>query len=345
VISSVILTVLDHPAAAGALLAAARRLALLTGARHVNALFVRAPPEACIAPSEEILTARREAELRAVEAMRCDAVRTSFDVWLPDTEQAGIAVDWIDVDGVAETVVEERGTRADFLVIEQPARHDYGTSWHALHAALFATDRPVLVVPAGSCEGFGRHVAIAWRDDERTTKAVLAGLRCLSRAERVFLLAGVRTDAAPAMPAILVEHGVDAEMCALRIGAGPFGAALLAKAHELGADMLMMGAYVHHPLRQLLFGGVTRHMLSHADIPLLKPLNRRCASPGVPLSERAAVGGCRCQASSEPARAASQRRAMRDGVTGPAWLPPRWQLPPHYRPKSIALPSVAQSAA
>jgi nucleotide-binding universal stress UspA family protein len=269
VVSGVILTVLDHPAAAGALLAASRRLAELTGAGHVNALFVRAPPEAGIAPSEEILTARREAELRAVEATRSDAVRAFYDAWLPGTEQSGINADWIDIDGNAETVVEERGARADFLVVEQPARRDYGTSWHALRAALFATGRPVLVVPAQSSGAFGRRVAIAWRDDERTTTAVLAGARCLAKAEQVFLLAGVRDNAAPAMPPILSEHGVNAEVHALPIGAGAFGAALLTKAHELGADMLMMGAYVHNPLRQLLFGGVTRYMLTHADLPVL----------------------------------------------------------------------------
>jgi nucleotide-binding universal stress UspA family protein len=268
-ISGVILTVLDHPVAAGALLAASRRLAELTGARHINALFVRAPPEAGIAPSEEILTAQREAELRAAEATRCDAVRAFFDIWLPDTEQAGIDGDWIDVDGIAETVVEERGARADFLVVEQPVRHDYGTSWHALHAALFTTGRPVLVVPANSFDAFGRRVAIAWRDDGRATKAVLAGLRCLAQAERVFVIAGVRDRSTPAMPPVLLEHGVDAEVYALPIGGGAFGAVLLTKAHELGADLLMMGAYVHHPLRQLLFGGVTRYMLTHADIPVL----------------------------------------------------------------------------
>ena len=188
----VILTVLDHPAAAGALLAAARRLAALTGAGRINALLVRTPPEASIAQSEEILTAHREAALRAVEARRANAVRTIFDTWLPTAELVGIEAEWIDVDGIAELIVEERGCRSDFLVIEQPARRDYGTSWHALRAALFATGRPVLVVPAAAAEDFGRRVAIAWRPDERTTQAVLAALRCLGRAESVMVLAGIR---------------------------------------------------------------------------------------------------------------------------------------------------------
>jgi nucleotide-binding universal stress UspA family protein len=266
----VILTVLDHPAAAGALFVAARRLAELTGARRINALTVRTPPESGLAESEEILTAEREAELRAVEASRASALQTEFDAWLPGAEQAGIEVEWIDVDGIAELVVEERGQRADYLVIEQPARHDYGLSWHALQAALFATDRPVLVVPTIATEDFGRRVAFAWRDDERTTKAVLAGLRCLADAEEIFVLAGTRGDAAAVtVPAIFAEHGVTATLHALPVGIGTFGATLLAKAHELGADLLVMGAYVHNPLRQLLLGGVTRHVLDNADIPVL----------------------------------------------------------------------------
>ncbi len=138
-----------------------------------------------------------------------------------------------------------------------------------LRVALFTTDRPVLVVPAESSATFGRRVAIAWRDDGRATKAVLAALRCLTQAERVFVLAGTRGDAAPQMPAILAEHGIAAELHALPIGAGTFGVALLDKAHQLGADVLVMGAYQHSPLRQLLLGGVTRYMLSHADLPLL----------------------------------------------------------------------------
>jgi nucleotide-binding universal stress UspA family protein len=219
----VILAVLDHPAPAGSLLAAARCLADLTGASRITALLVRTPPDTSIA-SEEILTAQREAELRALEAQRADAVRTEFDAWLPATEQAGFTAEWIDIDGIAEQIIEERGGRTDFLVVGQPARCDYGTSWHAMRAALFTTDRPVLVVPAA---------------------------------------------ATPAMPAILAEHDVNAELHIIPIGAGAFGATLLGKAHELGADMLMMGAYEHNPLREFLLGGVTRYMLDHIDIPVL----------------------------------------------------------------------------
>ena len=46
------------------------------------------------------------------------------------------------------------------------------------------------------------------------------------------------------------------------------GEALLKKTHELGADLLVMGAYTRSRLRQMLLGGVTSHMLEHADLPV-----------------------------------------------------------------------------
>jgi nucleotide-binding universal stress UspA family protein len=71
------------------------------------------------------------------------------------------------------------------------------------------------------------------------------------------------------VPEVLTEHGVEAELHVLPLGSGVFGEALLAKAHELGADLLVLGAYLHSPLRGFLLGGVTRFMLGHADLPVL----------------------------------------------------------------------------
>jgi nucleotide-binding universal stress UspA family protein len=266
--SGVILAVLDHPDAAAALLRAAQRLAELCGATRINALLVRTPPETMISV-EEVLTAQRETVLRDEEARRADAVRAEFDAWSAAIPR-GIDAQWSDVDGIPELLVEERGRRADYLVIEQPARSDYGMSWHVLRATLFATARPILLVPPRCSAEFGRRIAIAWRDDARAVKAVLAALRCLAQAEKVFVLAGMRAGtAAPSLPPILAEHGVTAEMHVLPIGSGTFGAVLLDKARELAADMLVMGAYQHTPLREFLLGGVTRYMLSHADRPVL----------------------------------------------------------------------------
>ena len=235
--AEMILVVLDHPAAAGTLLGAARRLAEVCGAQRINAMVVRAPPETMLSPSEEVLTAQREATLRSDEASRAEQVGAVFGSWAA-TVPHDITTEWIDLDGITELLVEERGRRADYIVIERSARHDYGTSWHALRAALFATDRPVLMVPRHGPTDFGRRPAIAWRNDERATKAVLAALRWMGGAEKVFVFAGARDDAAsPALPPILAEHGIAAELHVVKIGDGPLGAGLLRKTHELGADL------------------------------------------------------------------------------------------------------------
>jgi hypothetical protein len=118
--------------------------------------LVRAPPESLLVLSEEVLTAQREAELRDVEATRAKAVRAVFDAWAAALPP-GPATDWIDIDGIVELIVEERGRRADWIVIERP--YDYGTSWQALRAAMFATDRPVLLVPPNSTAEFRHRVA------------------------------------------------------------------------------------------------------------------------------------------------------------------------------------------
>jgi nucleotide-binding universal stress UspA family protein len=265
--AGVILVVLDHPPATQALLDAARQLAEHCGAARINTMVVREPPETLISPSEEVLTEPREEDLRALEAGRAGKVREVFDAWAA-TMPSSVKVQWIDIDGIAELLVEERGRRADYIVVEQPSRSDYGTSWHALRAALFTTNRPVLLVPAGHAQPFGQRIAMAWRDDERATRAVLSALRAFPRAAQRFVLAGTR-GADVVLPPILAEHGVTAELNALPIGGGMFGEVLLRKTHELGADLLVMGAYQHHPLRELLLGGVTRYMLLHADLPVM----------------------------------------------------------------------------
>ena len=47
------------------------------------------------------------------------------------------------------------------------------------------------------------------------------------------------------------------------------GAAILAQARELGADLLVKGAYTQSRIRQMIFGGPTQHILERADVPVL----------------------------------------------------------------------------
>ena len=99
---------------------------------------------------------------------------------------------------------------------------------------------------------------------------MLPALHCLRAAERVFVLAS----ASAAMPHRVCRRSwrsTASPRSCTRFPSVPVHSArrCSTKAHELGADMLVMGAYQHSPLREFLFGGVTRHMLAHADLPML----------------------------------------------------------------------------
>lgn len=92
-----------------------------------------------------------------------------------------------------------------------------------------------------------------------------ASLPILQQAHGVHVLSAVRQ---PVMPAVLTEHDIAAELHAVPDGEGPVAEHILRTAHQLGADLLVMGAYAHGEWREAIFGGVTRYMLAHADLPL-----------------------------------------------------------------------------
>ena len=193
--ADVVLVVLRRPEMAAILLHAAQRIAILMGGARLSVLAVREPidvsalaAEALIEEAESVVRARQQ------EQQRVAALRTTFESWVHD---AGADARWAEAEGSAPAIIGERGSRADLIVAGQPLEDDR-LARQAFSAALFGTDRPVLLVPPGSTAAFGRRVAIAWRDEKRAVKAVIPALRWLAGAEQVHVLMGVRDRAAGA---------------------------------------------------------------------------------------------------------------------------------------------------
>jgi nucleotide-binding universal stress UspA family protein len=78
-----------------------------------------------------------------------------------------------------------------------------------------------------------------------------------------------RGPAAPELAAYLALHGINAEIVMFPSIRNSVGAGLMEAAHQFGCDLLSMGAYSHSRLRQLILGGVTRHVLESANIPVM----------------------------------------------------------------------------
>jgi nucleotide-binding universal stress UspA family protein len=266
----VILAVLGRKEAAPRVLEAALHLAVLLGRANLIVCAVEMPPLADPLAAEALMAETAGAvELRERDQKRIAALSSIFDKWAATTEQAGITAQWRRVSGMPHNVIEQMERRADFIAIARPMADDDAHTGSVFRAALLRSERPVLVIPPSYKSTFGRDVAIAWRDDERVVKAVVPALRLLSGAAHVQVLQGMRGgEVQLPVPTIFQEHAIQVRMHPLPI-AGVFGQALLDEAHALGADMLVMGAYAHSPLRELIFGGVTRYMLDHADLPVL----------------------------------------------------------------------------
>jgi nucleotide-binding universal stress UspA family protein len=175
------------------------------------------------------------------------------------------------------SVVVERGRTADLIVAGQ-ADPDWDLSPVLDFPERLALEsgRPVLVIPyVGRYPLIGRNVVVAWKAGRETTRAVFDALPLLKGAENVHILevrgrADEKTlGADTSIAASLARHGVKSTV---RTSVAPdisVADEILSRLSDLDADLLVMGAYGHSRMRELVFGGVTRHIARHMTVPTL----------------------------------------------------------------------------
>ncbi|MEO8713443.1 MAG: universal stress protein [Acetobacteraceae bacterium] len=253
---------------------------------HVLALHVRVDSRD-VAPlaGEGLSGAMIEEMMSATEkesAHRAHAVRAMFDRFVtahevalaePVGRRSGPSASFASVTGREEDVVAQQARLADVTVVPHPEAGEDVSSSDALHAVLFDSGRPVLVSPRVALPTIGTRVCLGWNGTAESASAVSAALPWLKRAEAVRILSSEgyqrRGPGAPELAAYLALHGVDADAEVFRPRQGAVGAALLAAAKDFGCDLLAMGAYSHSRLRQLILGGVTRHVLENSALPVM----------------------------------------------------------------------------
>jgi nucleotide-binding universal stress UspA family protein len=135
--------------------------------------------------------------------------------------------------------------------------------------------RPVLVVPyIGRYPEIGRNVVVAWKAEREAARAVFDALPFLVGAEKVHILeVKERGDERPALApdisiaAALARHGIKTSVHTSQPRDISVGDEILSRLADLSADLLVMGAYGHSRMRELVFGGVTRHIARHMTVP------------------------------------------------------------------------------
>ncbi len=142
----------------------------------------------------------------------------------------------------------------------------------AFEATLLETGRPVLLSANPVQSSFCKKIALAWNESVASAHAVTAALPFLQCAESVEILSVSRSKDQPIdsgeLKTYLQLQGVSATERVVDAGNRVVGDVLLEEAIKSGAGMLVAGGYGHSRLREMFFSGVTRHVVSHAAMPL-----------------------------------------------------------------------------
>ncbi|MBI3447199.1 MAG: universal stress protein [Magnetospirillum sp.] len=184
------------------------------------------------------------------------------------TSPEGLA-EWRPVKGLRPLALHAR--YADLTIMGQTP---FGAPDHVTDL-LMNVGRPLLVVPLhGSFPVVGQRVLVAWNASREATRAVFDALALLKKASLVTVMtmdADVDEGrvAGADISLALARHGVAVEIVHSTLGDLDAGNALLSRASDCGADLLVMGAFGHSPLREKVLGGATRHILGHMTVPVL----------------------------------------------------------------------------
>jgi nucleotide-binding universal stress UspA family protein len=236
----------------------------LTGV-YVSPLPMPVPNVASPVLASEIIDTCRE---QAEEASRA---QTAFAEWAAGKGVGSSA--WHVGRGDVLDVLGAAANWHDAVVLERESDAPW-TTLSAIAQTLLRVDVPCVIVPAGIEVARTARIAVAWNGSTESVRALHAALPLLQRAADVVLignrcrdsLAGASFGAAPNIVEYLAAKGLQATC--IGIDADGTGAAILDAASRARADLLVMGAYGRTRVGEWLLGGVSRHVLQHATIPL-----------------------------------------------------------------------------
>ena len=192
----------------------------------------------------------------------------------------GVSAEWRTASGYPSEVTALNGRYVDLIVLGQLDPDDpQAMLFRPLpEEVALGVGRPILVVPyAGSWKEIGRRVLVGWDASREATRAVNDAMPLLAGAQTVTILAVDPADGSAGHGEVpgadialhLARHGVRATTEATVSAGIGAGNALLSRASDLEADLLVMGAYGHSRVRELLLGGATRTVLESMTLPVL----------------------------------------------------------------------------
>jgi nucleotide-binding universal stress UspA family protein len=185
-----------------------------------------------------------------------------------DEPGSPLAASWREAEGSYVEIAVQRAAAFDLVVAAS------ATVMESLMAiaeqSLLQTRRPVLLAPARLQSDLTDSVMIAWDESPECWHAVSAAIPFMHLAKSVRVIsvdrdASNRQASQAEVLAYLRCHGIGATAQVVAPELRSVGDTLLAAGAEHEAGLLVMGAYSHSRLREMLLGGATRHILKNAS--------------------------------------------------------------------------------
>jgi nucleotide-binding universal stress UspA family protein len=186
----------------------------------------------------------------------------------------GPVASWREEDGRQNAVVGLIGRVYDLILVEQPEKLA-SIAEATLEDALFESGRPVLMVPKRAPSTLGEVIAIAWNGSTETALTVALGMPYIAQAKQVVIVAvGAQHMPEPGpegeeLARTIEQYGVEVSLRTAYGRQKAQGESFLKEAVAAGADLLLKGAYTQSRIRQMIFGGATRHIIMEANLPVL----------------------------------------------------------------------------
>jgi len=237
---------------------------------YVEALYIATPIAMPAAVTGRAASYGYIAEATAIAREKAAEIEHEIRQALKD-----VSYSWTVDEGDHVELLAGRAAYADLAIVTQsrPAHLEDRVLLHVPDRLPLEAACPTLVLPHdGMSESFGRHVVLAWKNTREAVRAVRESLTFLQAAEKVTVLTidppGHQGDSARDIMVYLERHGVRSQHQA-NIANGDVGEVILTCVRDVGADMLVMGAYGHSRFREMVLGGATRTVLQHMHVPVL----------------------------------------------------------------------------
>ncbi|PCI89075.1 MAG: hypothetical protein COB24_00940 [Hyphomicrobiales bacterium] len=176
---------------------------------------------------------------------------------------------------IAEAFIKQART-ADLVVIPQViSDQNCNVENDFVDKVVLSVGRPVVILPRGKVfEQIGNSVSVGWNLSAEASRAAFDAVPLMAKDGEVrFVWVDAKQENNNLPGAEIAEafshYGLNVTTASIQSGKKSVGQTLIHEADINGSDLLVMGAYGHSRLRELVFGGATLHTLKNMTLPVL----------------------------------------------------------------------------